>query len=257
MEMTGIKPTIANQQTSLSALQETELFQAMSDQEAYGLFAASQKVELEKGTILHLQGDKADWFYLVLSGWVKIFRETLDGEEAVIDLATRGQFIGELALLEGGTYSCNAAIAETTTLLRMPSSMLSAAIKNNHSVALAMLNVMSGKRQKQLKEVEGLKLQKADQRIGCFVLRLCRGQPSGAKDVVLPYDKSLIAMQLGMKGETFSRALNKLRLATGVEVTGKDVRIPDIDQLSNFACAACSNEYPCKDLVKKLDKAVQ
>ncbi len=108
---------------------------------------------------------------------------------------------------------------------------------------------MAKKRLETMKEVESLKLQKADQRIGCFILRQCGGQVDGSNELTLPYGKSLMANHLGMKGETFSRALNKLRQATDIEVKGNHVAVPDITCLSEHVCAGCSNEYPCKDLI--------
>ena len=241
---------VHTRQTGLDALQATALYDAMPKKEAYDLFAASQKITLSKGAVLHLQGDDADWFYLVLSGWVKIFRETLDGDEAVIEIAGSGKFVGESAPLDGGVYSSNAAIAEKAVLLRMPVSQLATAINNHHEVALAMLDELSKKRLEHMKEVEGLKLQKADQRIGCFMLRQCDGKADGKHDLMLPYCKSLLATQLGMKGETFSRALNKLRQATDITVSGNNVTVPEVSKLSEFVCSGCSNEYPCEDLVE-------
>ena len=43
----------------------------------------------------------------------------------------------------------------------------------------------------------------------------------------LPYDKKLIASRLGMKPETFSRALAQLR-NHGVTIKGGDARIADL-----------------------------
>jgi hypothetical protein len=50
----------------------------------------------------------------------------------------------------------------------------------------------------------------------------------------LPYDKTLIADTLGMKGETFSRALNVLRLKTGLRIKGTSVEIGRVDKLIEF-----------------------
>jgi CRP-like cAMP-binding protein len=50
----------------------------------------------------------------------------------------------------------------------------------------------------------------------------------------LPYDKTLIASVLGMKGATFSRALNILRDETGLHITGTRVTIDSIDRLLKF-----------------------
>lgn len=238
--------TAENTTTTLNALQATQLFGAMSETASYQLFAASQKITMDKDSLLYLQGDNPEWFYLVLSGWVKVFRETFDGDEAIIELVGAGQFVGECTPLEGNTHTCSAAVADKAVLIRLPISLLGAAIKEDHKFALAMLENVAKKRLSQMKEIEGLKLQKADQRIGCFLLQQCNGQPSGERDLTLPYGKSLIATQLGMQGETFSRAIKKLRNATDVQVTKNKVTVPDLKKLSEFVCAGCSNQYPCK-----------
>ncbi len=123
--------------TALNALQDTKLFLAMSEEQSYALFAASKKVSLAKGDPLYWQEDSANYFYLVLSGWVKVFRETLDGDEAVIELAGSGSFVGEMAPLEGDVHSCNAAIAEDAVLLKLPTTLLADAVAKNHNVSLA------------------------------------------------------------------------------------------------------------------------
>lgn len=91
-------------------------------------------------------------------------------------------------------------------------------------------------------------LKNASQRIGCFMLRLCGSSDERDITLKLPYDKSLIAARLGMKSETFSRALNKLRNETNINISGSVVTIPEIDDLSLYACTACSNEFPCSDI---------
>jgi CRP-like cAMP-binding protein len=40
--------------------------------------------ELERGTVLFIQGDECDRFYIVLHGWVRLFRQTADGSEVTI-----------------------------------------------------------------------------------------------------------------------------------------------------------------------------
>ncbi len=58
--------------------------------------------------------------------------------------------------------------------------------------------------------------------------------------VALPYDKSLIAMQLGMKPESFSRALAKLRIL-GVRTERNKVSLSDVAKLLAF----CESGVSC------------
>ncbi|NVJ98184.1 MAG: Crp/Fnr family transcriptional regulator [Alphaproteobacteria bacterium] len=232
----------------LSIIQGQSLFAAMDDRLQEAFAQASQIQQLQKGAVLFLQDDPAEWFYVIISGWVKLFTETLDGNEAVIDMLSAGHMLGDSAILEDGIHTFGAATVEPVTLLRVPCNLLKSAIDRDHTVALAMLRSLSRHRKRQTREIESLTLQNASQRIGCFMLRLCH--PGQAEPIVLtlPYDKSLIAARLGMKSETFSRALNKLRSETSIVIKGTVVTIPNLEDLSGYVCSACSSEFPCADL---------
>lgn len=202
-----------------------------------------------KGQIIYLQDDPGEFYFLVLSGWVKIFRETLEGDEAVIDVFNRGHIFGENSLFEDGVYSASAMSVDDTSVMMFPTNALRAALSNDGTVAMGMLNAMSDYRRGKTREIESLTLQSAAQRIGCFILRLLPALPEGESFTLhLPYDKSLIAARLGMKSETFSRALARLKKDANLQVRGASVTVPSLTELSNYCCSACSNEFPCGDL---------
>ncbi len=229
-------------------LAEVPLFKNTSPEVVDAFSRASDISLYRKGEALFLQDDPTDWFYLVLSGWVKLFRETFDGNEAVIDMVSSGQLVAETAIFEDNEHSYSAVAIEDATVLRLPVSVLQGAIEKDNQLALAMLSSLSLHRKRQNREIESLTLQNASQRIGCFLLHLCRRDDEGPIELQLPYDKTHIAARLGMKSETFSRALNKLRQETGITVKGATVMIPTIEVMSRFACSACSNEFPCDDM---------
>lgn len=237
----------ANSQAN-ELLRNHSLFTTMPDSLFDKFTAAAQELNLDKGDSLFLQDYPSEWFYFIVSGWVKIFRETVDGGEAVLDMVTQGQIFGEAAILDGGAHSVGAEVVEKSTLLRLPASLLKNAIADNHEVALGMLSSISRQRRQQTQDIEKLSIQNTSQRIGCFLLRLCKISDTSSASFKLPYDKSLIAARLGMQSETFSRALNKLRKETSIEVKGSEVKIPDVSELASFSCSNCSQEFPCQDL---------
>jgi len=231
-----------------SLLKQHSLFAAMPDDMVSLFMSAATVVTPKKGAQLFLQDEPAEWFYFIASGWIKLFRETIEGDEAVLDVLTKGHIFGEAAVFDGGIHTIGAAIAEDAVLARLPISLLKSAITKNHEVALGMLASVSRERRHQSQDIEKLSLQNTSQRIACFLLRMC--QANQTKDVVLtlPYDKSLIAARLSMKSETFSRALNKLQKETSIVIKGSSVTIPTIGALATYACSQCSQEFPCGDL---------
>lgn len=88
-------------------------------------------------------------------------------------------------------------------------------------------------------QVEHLSVMTAPQRIGCFLIKLCRRKAVHSVELILPYDKGLVAMSLGMKLETFSRALHQLK-PVGVGVMGAVVTVADVQRLQEYVCVSCS-----------------
>lgn len=227
------------------------LFKALSKEEISEFAGKSVIIEAEKGQVLCCQGDEADYFYIIHSGWVKLYRMAAVGEEAIIDILNTTQIFGEAALSEGGVYSWNAETVEDSVLLRIPIQILKDGIHNNKQMALNIINSMSLYRDMKYEEVEHLKIQNAPQRLGCLLLSLtphdCRDGSKPCPPIQLPYDKSLLALRLGMKPETLSRALKTLKDKTGVETSGSDIQIKDMNALRDYTCDFCSKSFPCEN----------
>ena len=203
----------------------------------------------QKGKILFIHGDDAERFFLIKSGWVKLFRETLDGAQAVVDILSQGHIFGETSLFENDTYPYSAEVIEPAEIISLQLVHLRSEIESNNILALSMLRAMARYRRQQDREIEHRSIQNASQRIGCFLLRLINQDTDKSPVIIhLPYDKTLLASRLGMQPETFSRALSKLKQKTEIRVKGATIEMDNIEQLVNYSCAACSSEFPCQDL---------
>ena len=202
----------------------------------------------KKGKILFLHEDPAEHFFYVQKGWVKLFRETLDGTQSIVDIIPEGNIFGETSLFEDNLYPYSAEIVEHAEIVYIPMSILKNEIESNNKIALNMLSSMARYRRQQDREIEHRTIQNAPQRIGCFLLRLANQDEEGNVKIHLPYDKTLVASRLGMQPETFSRALSKLKDKTGIRISGATIEMDNLDQLVQYSCAACSSEFPCKDL---------
>lgn len=232
-------------------LQSIPFFTTLDASVVQQLVKISSQKAYHKGDLLFCRDDVASHIYLVVDGWVKLFRETLDGDEAVIDVVNKGQLIGETCLFSETNYPFDAEIIEDATLIVLPTDKLRQLANENHAFSLALLNLLAQNQTRHEHEIEHRNLQNAPQRIGCFLLRLCKQGQTAPITLRLPYDKQLIASRLGMKAETFSRALAKLRKEVNLTVEGSNVTINDLDGLVSHVCAACSSCFPCQDLSKQ------
>jgi CRP-like cAMP-binding protein len=83
-----------------------------------------------------------------------------------------------------------------------------------------------------VEQIEQIKVRSAPQRIAEFIIHLAESQ-EGRVVVELPFEKLLIANRLGMKPESFSRALVRLR-SQGVRVQRDLVEVADMARLAAF-----------------------
>lgn len=196
------------------------------------LGAASLRV-VDRGEILFVQSDPADAFFVVLDGWVKLYRVSPGGEEAVVAVFTKGQSFAEAAVFTGGRFPVTAEAVTRTRLLRVPSAALLDSIRSSPDVAFAMLATTSQHLHMLVQQIEQLKAHTGAQRVAEFLVSLAPVD-EGECMIDLPYDKFLIAGRLGMKPESLSRAFLRLR-DLGVSIRQNKAAISDVDRLRVFA----------------------
>ena len=153
-----------------------------------------------------------------------------------------------MALFQNDTTSFSAEAAERAQVMSFPLCILKKEIENNSNLTMDMMLSMTRHARQQDQEIENRTLKNASQRIGCFLLRLVDQRKTGEIVIKLPYDKTLVAARLGMQPETFSRALNKLKDQIDLHVVGREIRILSLQDLTKYACSACSSEFPCHDI---------
>lgn len=212
------------------------------------LAARGRIIKATKGQVFFIHSEEALNFYVITKGWVKLFRETLDGTQAVVDILPAGHMFGETSIFENEEYPYSAEATEQVEVLSLPISILKDEINEHPEFARSMLKTMARYRSQQDKEIEHRTLQNASQRIGCFMLKLAEQNSNGEVVINLPYDKSLVASRLGMQPETFSRALSKLKSATGMKVRGGTIILENFENLTAYCCVACTSHFPCKEI---------
>ena len=214
-------------------------FKGLDDAVATPLLENRRERQYARGENIFLQNDDASRLFIVLSGWVKLFRQTPDGDEAVVGLLSVGDMFGEAAIFGGAGYPFSAAAAEDVKVFEIPGDTLRTLAKQNHAVMSRVMDSMSRELRNLQMQNEHLALMSAPQRVGCLLLQFSAGLTGAGGAFNLPYDKSLAAARLGMKPETFSRALAQLK-PVGVSVGGAQVTIASFANLVEYCCAHCS-----------------
>ncbi len=203
---------------------------------------------LDAGTIhsysknqhLYFHGDRAETLFIVLGGCVKTYSQTIEGEESVIALVTKGNMVGEAAIFDGAIYPFSACATEECEVFELNAALLKSHAKTNPELAVKIMSILADEVIDLQHGKEQMAIMSAPQRVGCMLLKLSSDMIGKGGTFTLPYDKSLAASNLGIKPETFSRALKELK-DYGVSVKGSEVTIENFERLSEHSCVHCSS----------------
>lgn len=237
--------TSAPAAADLDIVRRIHVFRGVNPMMVERLIAPAAMLTLRQGATVFRQGDPATAFYILAEGWVKLYRVTVSGEEAVIHVFAKGDSIAEAVAFTGMAYPATAETVSEARLIRIPADHVIKCIRAMPDIALSMIAATSLHLHHLVQQVEQLKAQTGVQRVAEFLASLCDTQ-QGPGTIALPYDKALIAGRLGLKPESLSRAFAKLK-PLGVEVRAAHVLVKDVGRLRNFALGERGS---ARDLIK-------
>ncbi|HEX3229802.1 MAG TPA: DUF1003 domain-containing protein [Pyrinomonadaceae bacterium] len=128
------------QEMTLDAIRSVPLFASLDDNAASELRALLRTREAEAETTLFQAGDDGDAMYLIESGRVRIAVTDDDKRQIVLAELARGDFFGEMAIIDGKQRSADATVIEPAKLAVLSRDSFLKFIRNNPIVALEMLS---------------------------------------------------------------------------------------------------------------------
>lgn len=112
-------------------------------------------VKFKAGEIVYGEGDPGAEMFIVQSGAVRVFRD-LGGQEQILAVMEKGDFFGEMSVLEGLPRTANARALEDCELIEINSTVFDRMIRGNIEIAVRMLRKLSTRLQEANRRVEGL-----------------------------------------------------------------------------------------------------
>src|SRR5918911_1424242 len=130
---------------TLESIRSVPLFASLDDGTASALRALLEVEQKPAGDALFQTGDAGDAMYLVESGRVRIHIIDADGEDVTLAELARGDFFGEMAILDGKPRSASATVVEDARLAVLPRDDFIAFVRRNPDVALKMLAAITNR----------------------------------------------------------------------------------------------------------------
>lgn len=209
------------------------LFSGLSEGAFTFLCERMRQIEAEAGETLFLQDEPADRLMILLDGWVKLYRLSEDGAEAVVNVVAPGETFAEAAMFAQASFPVCAEAVTPARCLAIAADDFATAAVSDRAAVFGILGSLSLRLRQLVRQIESLQVKSAPARLAEFLLGLL---PPGSSEggVDLPLNKGLIARRLGMRPETLSRALARLR-DEGVETRDGALFVSDTAALRRFA----------------------
>lgn len=177
---------------------------------------------------LFREGEEPDFIYCFVEGGVVLVAGA-DGKEAVVEFFGPGESVLLPAAILGLPYLVSARATSDGQALLIPAGKLRQLIDEDVALAAQCARVLSRHWRALISQIKEIKTHGAAERLARFLVSRA-GKSKGPATLVLPGMKKEVATLLGIKPETLSRSLKKLR-DHGVDTEGDTVRIASIERL--------------------------
>ncbi len=210
------------------ALRKTPLFSNLAPPDLDRLGGISALRRYARKDVVFREGDRAEGFFVVVSGRVKVCKTSEDGKEQVLHILEEGQSFAEATIFEEGNFPANAEALCEAELLFFPKRPFIALLEKDPRMAVRMLGSLSRWLKRMTDLVENLALRDVEARLVFFLSEEMKNRGLPFRDGVvyeIPVSKNVLASRLGTVPETFSRTLKKLQDEGKISVRGNRIRI--------------------------------
>lgn len=139
-----------------TALKNTQLFESLSENQMDALCAGLQIEKFNRGDLIIEEGTVGDRLYIVLSGVVRVFTHSKEGEIIVLARLEDGQYFGEQALINKIPIERNASVIALTEVetLAIGYDQFQQCIKSNEQLYQALKKYGQAQLNNKLNQIE-------------------------------------------------------------------------------------------------------
>ena len=130
---------------NVETLRQVPLFESLDDEAAHELCELLDSLDCKSGEVLFRAGHEGDAMYIIEEGKVRIFVRAKDGHEVTLTELQRGDFFGEMVLIDGKPRSADARVAEDARLAVLSREHFLSFTRSNPNVALEMLTALANR----------------------------------------------------------------------------------------------------------------
>jgi CRP/FNR family transcriptional regulator len=205
------------------------IFDNFSDEELASLLEKTKVYKCRKGETIFLDDDQNQLMYIILKGRVKVVEITSEGQERVMAFRQKGDYFGEMGLLDGKTDSATIIAMEPCNLLLITKSVFDEFFLDNKRALQGIITVLCRRLRESWVFHNIIGFKDAESKIRATLARY--GQTLGIKDssgviINTTLSHQSIADRVQITRETATRALKRMRDQQEIEIiAGRRIKL--------------------------------
>jgi CRP/FNR family transcriptional activator FtrB len=216
----------------LAIIRSIPLLGSASENDLQKLAAAASLRIAASRTIIFTEGSRVENLFIVRRGAVELFSEH-DERRFTITVARATQPLALSSIL-ADRYPLSARVLEASELLAVPAKLVLEVVGRDPGLAKAMVRELASESMQIIEDFKNHRLLNTTARIAHWMLQWDR-ESGGTGQIVIPFDKRVLASYLGMTPEQLSRGFATL-VSADVTVDGRSVTIGSRAKLARAAC---------------------
>lgn len=219
----------------VTRLRSVALFADLDEPDLVTIASGATQLDMPRAARVLSRGDQLEGLYAVLSGSLKLYMLSCNGDERVLRVMRDGDSFGEAIMFNAIPSPVFVDTLTPAQLLYLPRAHVADALARHPDFTTSMLRNMSGLMRDLIADLDACCLQNAAQRIASFLLREAGCAAALPAQVCLPAAKAVVASTLNVSAETFSRELHRLQHDGVIRVERRVIHIDDRAALEALA----------------------
>jgi CRP/FNR family transcriptional regulator, dissimilatory nitrate respiration regulator len=212
------------------------LFAGLDNTQLNRIKQTMQYRQLQEGEFLFEHGQKAERFFILLNGHIKLIRLSLEGMEKVIEIVRPGESFAEaIMFMEKQIYPVTSQAIIPSEVISFENKVFLGILAESFDTCKRVMCDMSMRLRTWLGEIDNLTLQNATYRLVNYLLYQIPEDSKNSCQVSFQIPKHVIASRLSIKPETLSRILQHLSKEGLITVEGKIIHIHNLDRLKLYS----------------------
>jgi len=202
--------------------------------EAFVANLSEQRVA--RNAFLFHEGEAAQSLFIVRAGMLRVVKHGPEDKRVTIRIASVGDILGEVAVLDGSPYPASAEAVENTVVLKLTRSGFLTLIRQHPDASINILSVLVRRLRDAYLSLCGMATNNVEQRVGAILLGLVRikAPPDSAGPISIALTRLDIAEIAGCTKESVSRAMSRMKHQGILEASRGRVLVASPIKLKRF-----------------------